>query len=62
MMALARSWADQPEADPRLNLKRGSEIRNRERPEMLIENVLPPGGLLQVFGQTGVTSRSWSCP
>jgi AAA domain len=54
MVTLVQSWAEQPEAEtPRLNLKRGSEIRNRKRPEMLIENVLPPGGLFQVFGQTG---------
>jgi hypothetical protein len=53
-VALVRSWADQGEVETqRLNLKRGSEIRNRKRPEMLIENVLPPGGLFQVFGQTG---------
>jgi hypothetical protein len=53
-MAVVQSWADQTEAEAsRLNLKRGSEIRNRERPEMLIENVLPPGALFQVFGQTG---------
>jgi hypothetical protein len=38
---------------PRLNLKRGWEIRKRERPEMLIEGVLPPGGLFQVFVLTG---------
>jgi len=54
MRAVVQSWAGQREADtPRLNLKSGSEIRNRKRPEMLIENVLPPGGLFQVFGQTG---------
>jgi hypothetical protein len=42
----ARSWDEQGEAEaPRLNLKRGPEIRNRERPEMLIENVLAPGAL-----------------
>jgi hypothetical protein len=53
-IAWAQSWAEQREAEiPQLNLKRGWEIRNRERPEMLIENVLPPGGLFQVFGQTG---------
>jgi Bifunctional DNA primase/polymerase, N-terminal/Primase C terminal 1 (PriCT-1) len=49
-----RSLAELGEAEaPRLNLKRGWEIRKRERPEMLIEGVLPPGGLFQVFGQTG---------
>jgi hypothetical protein len=49
-----RSWAEQGEIETqRLNLKRGPEIRNWERPEMLIENVLPPGALFQVFGQTG---------
>jgi hypothetical protein len=54
LIRLARSWTEQREAEtPRLNMKRGSEIRNRKRPEMLIENVLPLGGLFQVFGQTG---------
>jgi len=50
----AWSWDKHGEAEaPRLNLKRGSEIRTRERPDMLIENVLPSEALFQVFGQTG---------
>ena len=59
----ARSWDEQGEAEaPRLNLKRGSEIRNRERPEMLIENVLPPGALSRSSARPASTSRSWCYP
>ena len=52
MVALARGWEEQASRG-RLNLRQASEIMQIERPEMLIDDVLPPGGLFQIFGQTG---------
>jgi Bifunctional DNA primase/polymerase, N-terminal/AAA domain len=52
MVAMARGWGEQASRGL-LNLRQASEIMRMERPEMLIEDVLPPGGLFQIFGQTG---------
>jgi hypothetical protein len=52
-IALVQRWQDEAGGNTRLNLVRATEIRDRPKPEMLINEVLPPGGLFQIFGQTG---------
>ncbi len=52
MVAVVRGWVEEANRG-RLNLRQASEIMQMERPEMLIEDVLPPGALFQIFGQTG---------
>ena len=52
MVAVVRGWVEEASRG-RLNLRQAAEIMQIERPEMLIEDVLPPGGLFQIFGQTG---------